>query len=324
MRMGYSGKFLAVLGVVATLGGCTTMQSQPVYGTPQQGGFAQPQQQAPFPYAQPQGQQQMPQQMPFAQQGQNPYAQQSFNAPAPSTVEELNDPLMGEMGALRDRVTRVERALIRLDRRVQLLERNELGRMTGDQTSMAPASQNAPLQSTEIGRAAPAPQAMSTPRAAQSFAMKASPYGQVRPVAYPQAQSQGITSTLQAAPRPAARQMAAQQQSAFQGLPSLADDTEKQAQRGDIAIWTVSYSGGKVWPERQELAASRDVVEALRSGQPVAIFARGQRPNSKEFRDRVQALSRYLSKVANMEQVPISTLPADHLAADTIEIVTTR
>jgi hypothetical protein len=108
-------------------------------------------------------------------------------------------------------------------------------------------------------------------------------------------------------------------------LPSLADEKSRQTKDdAGLAVWTVRYEQGKVWPARAQLPGSREVVSTLRDGRPVALYARGAQPTSKEFRERVRALSRYLSKVADMENVPISTLPADHLDADTIEIFATR
>ena len=108
-----------------------------------------------------------------------------------------------------------------------------------------------------------------------------------------------------------------------QGLPSLADGPAAAA-RGEVAIWAITYpSQDKVWPERDQLAASRQVVEALRQGEVYTVYARGNRPSSKVFRERVRALSRYLGRVAGQESVPIASLPAEHLGDDTIEIMVT-
>lgn len=226
-----------------------------------------------------------------------------------------------EFAALNDRITRVERAMIRLDRRMQLLEKNELGRMS----SMGAEPQAGPdaLQQFRGQTAMPA----------------AGPAGSVPPVVSPRAQIGpmsdamenfspgfrpasfgGVTSSLQAAPVLGAEALEPQ---STRALPSLADEAEAQKAADAVAIWTVQYSAQKLWPERDQMAASREVVEALRSGKPVALFARGQHPSSREFRDRVQALGRYLSKVASLENVPIATMPAEHLSNETIEILAT-
>jgi hypothetical protein len=237
--------------------------------------------------------------------------------------------LEGGQNQLRERLDQVEKALLRLDRRMQLVERNELSRM-GDAQSAAPNTlpplasgadggfQNAPAAALA---AAPAPRSL---------------------VGVPQDEALGafqtvsaagagiISSPLQAAPRPQAWQPAPASERVSGGLPSLADP-EPAAGRAptgtgevrDVAIWTVRYEPEKVWPDRQQLPSSRDMVEALRERGALTIYARGPNPNAITFRNRVAALSRYLAKVSSQDTVPIATLSAPHLDADTIELLAT-
>lgn len=225
--------------------------------------------------------------------------------------------LQADLMKSNERLERIERALLRLDRRMQLVERNELGRMGGAQTSSADGTMPA------TGMAPAMADGMQVPNYGPDF----------QPV------NQTITSALQAAPA------AGQGGGAYQaisapattggagGLPSLADTAPAAGrmpagQGADLAIWTVRFANAKIWPDRTELPASRDVVQALlqsnNSGQGLTLFARGNKPTSVVFRDRVKALSRYLAKVSSRDTVAIATLPAPHLDEDTIEIFATQ
>ena len=234
--------------------------------------------------------------------------------------------------ALNERVERVERAMIRLDRRMQIIERNELSRLGGVAPGMAPAPTPGPTSSLmpdmglaptsnpsfiAQGSGIPSAGALGTPGVSGSYS--ASQFDgtiAASPVAY---QEGGIIGVKTTAPGTQFTQPG----QALNSLPSLADGPQAEA-RGEVAIWTVNYpSQDKVWPERDQLAASRAVVDSLRQGQAVAVYARGNRPNAKVFRERVRALSRYLGRVAGQDSVPIATLPAEHLGEDTIEIMVT-
>lgn len=203
-----------------------------------------------------------------------------------------------------ERLQRIEKAMLRLDRRMQLVERNELNRMGGGEglSALNPQEEQVAMQSLNIG-----------PQYSNGF----------RPVSSDGA----VTSSLQAAPSGASGTASAAANGSYgRRLPSLADvaPAAGKVPEGELSVWTVSYEQGKVWPEREQLPLSRDVVEVLRSGQGVTVFARGKHPQATEFRERVKALSRYLGKVASLESVPISAIPAPHLADDTIEIFATR
>lgn len=253
-----------------------------------------------------------------------------------STMQALHSQVMSEMNSLRERVLRVERAMIRLDRRMQLVEQNELSRMQGVPGSVMAPGGDASGQMQ--GGASFRPMAFDG-ATTQQPARQMPVQGQTYPAA-PQQMQQGwmqvsaaandgmITSSLQAAPASTAAKSsgAAAAQRSFSGLPSLADNPDAQQNADDtsVAIWTIEYDNSKIWPSRDQLTGSREVVEALRSDKPVALFARGARPSSKEFRERVRALSRYLGRVANKESIPIASLPAEHLTADTIEILATK
>jgi hypothetical protein len=224
---------------------------------------------------------------------------------------------------LKQRLDRIEQALLRLDRRMQLVERNELGRMGGAN----PPSQPLPSydQVSEILPAATplaqtVRQTMQTdnwgseilPSALAQAAIPAaeSPYAEgFAPVSQVDTTIRG---TLQAAPR----------------LPSLADATATGQGRipqsaGNMAIWTVRYEPEKVWPDRTQLPGSKSVVELLRKSETVTLVARGPKPTSPAFQERVRALSRYLAKVAALETVPISTMATPQLDGDTIELLAT-
>ncbi|MFZ2619944.1 MAG: hypothetical protein WAX89_03635 [Alphaproteobacteria bacterium] len=269
------------------------------------------------------------------------------------------DRLASENEGLKNRLERLERAMIRLDRRMQLIERNELGRMSGFEGGaderVSALENDAVSQSQQIaqlavgqplGGALPARGnqmlaalgEQASPPAAAAYPQGITPVAARQQSAYPtpraaapqgyaqQVQPEGmISSSLQAAPRRVA--LASNMQVASNGanLPSLADAAGgKKAAENALAVWTVSFDAGKIWPNRDQLPASRDVVEVLRQGKPKAIFARGAEPTSKEFRERVRALSRYLGKVTDMENVAISTMPAQHMDGNTIEVFATR
>jgi hypothetical protein len=223
---------------------------------------------------------------------------------------------------LKDRLDRVEKAMLRLDRRMQLVERNELNRMGGDQqTSQAGSLQQTAMSSLGMGNVnndddAPAP------------ANNRSDY---RPVS---SNGESLTSVMVApagSPPPVESIQLASRTPVSNGLPSLADvDTGTgrtlQPGTGSVAIWTVHYDNANVWPERDQLPSSREVVESLRqaAGSGVTITARGKNASSVQFRERVKALSRYLSKVSSLDSVPIAALSAPHLDDQTIEILATH
>ena len=223
---------------------------------------------------------------------------------------------------LKERLERVEKAMLRLDRRMQLVERNELNRMSaGPQasaggytatTEVTMSDEQAAMRALNIG-----------PGDAESG---------FRPVA---SRNEGITSALQAAPSLRSADVytpgTPMQLASRNGLPSLADPAPVQSRslqpgNAQVAIWTVRYDTSKVWPDRTQLPASRDVVEALRtngSGK-LTLYARGKNANGVEFRERVKALSRYLSKVSSLDSVPIAAMAAPHLDDETIEILATH
>lgn len=239
---------------------------------------------------------------------------------------------VSEVNSLRERVRRVERAMIRLDRRMQVLERNELARISSFQGGR---QQDVSVQRTSyanvVGDQAQAQKPRQEEASQPNFGQMTSPfargaaamnsYAPVPTARQVAARSSGVTDTLQAK-RQAPVEKAAP--SGFGRLPSLADDgseAKKQDEDKSVAIWTVRYEPRKVWPGRDQLASSRQVVTALRKEDPVALYARGVRPSSKAFRERVRAISRYLGRVANVSSIPIASMPAEHLDEDTIEII---
>ncbi|MCA3243738.1 MAG: hypothetical protein INF43_00330 [Alphaproteobacteria bacterium] len=257
-----------------------------------------------------------PQPMPQA------YAPMPYQAGYPMYPTNALSTLEGNQQALQQRLERIEQALLRLDKRMQLVERNELGRMSGANPASVPTTPDVLGQApTAIPLAQTVRQAMREdwgsdilpPSLAAGVAQapEAPPYAAgFAPVSQVDTT---IRSTLQAAPN---------------RLPSLADQTPAAAGRipqsaGNMAVWTVRYEPSKVWPDRSQLAASRGVVELLRNSQTVTLVARGPNPTRPEFQERVRALSRYLSKVAALETVPISTLATPQLDADTIEVLAT-
>lgn len=225
--------------------------------------------------------------------------------------------------ALKDRVERLEKALIRLDRRMQLVERNELDRMSDGSSPVGARRQTASLQKEEsLAR-------QGDEGEDERIALQETTIEPVRSAAAESFSSSEdfrmvsnnadgvIRSSLQAAP----------QNASITGMPSLADggSTKRSEAATDVAVWTVSYDDpGKVWPDRAQLPASREVVQALRDSGKVTLFARGPNPNDKQFRERVKALSRYLAKVSSLESVPIAALPSPQLNAQTIEILATH
>lgn len=252
---------------------------------------------------------------PYANYNNAPYQQQAPVAPASETALMQSagynfaqyQQLQQSTSSLKERLDRAEKAILRLDRRVQLLETSELDRM-GRQDDQTSANDN--------GSAAM--RALSMPAAQDSSAYHSvsSPDNAVS--AAFQTASAGTTSIRFADNRNAMPS----------GLPSLADPegSGRALQPGDssVAIWTVHYDGDSVWPDRAELPASRDVVEALRQSDKVSLFARGKNASSDTFRQRVKALSRYLSRVSSLDSVPIAAMAAPSLGGDTIEILATH
>lgn len=251
----------------------------------------------------------------------------------------LHRQTMAEIQSVKARLQRTERAMIRLDRRMQLLERNELSRMSDISADVEPV-ENAPQQHFKpmsLTQPAAAPQAAFKPVAyrQQSAPVRRAPLARgaaamrpgFRPVAYTPNQGRGIVGATPSQNNLRTASVAQPAPSSLSvRLPSLADQEKKQRVSDDatVSIWTVQYQDNKVWPNRDQLAKAREVVEALRSGEPLAVFARGKTPASKQFRERVRALSKYLGQVAQMDSVPIASMPATHLDGDTIEILTTR
>ncbi|NBX86306.1 MAG: hypothetical protein EBQ80_03565 [Proteobacteria bacterium] len=220
---------------------------------------------------------------------------------------------------LRDRLERVEKAMLRLDKRMQLVEKNELNRINGSTT---PAYQFGQVEPAAQQAAATAP-AASTPSEEQ-IAMQALNIGPAD--ATPQGfrnvgtEDDGtIRSALQAAPR----SLGGTQMASLADSAAVRSTSTAQA-ASDVAVWTVRYEPGKVWPDRAQLPASRDVVSALRTSKVVTLFARGANPQDKNFRERVKALSRYLAKVSSQENVPIAAMPSPQLDGETIEILATH
>lgn len=266
------------------------------------------------------------------------YPAYDYSAAAPRPAVQTIQPAAGDMsyqspayqaleGAamdLKERLERVEKAMLRLDRRMQLVERNELSRMNGRTSSLSPATEGGAVAMSAVPASA-----SDVDEAMQALGLgDASGY---RPVA---SRNEPITSALQAAPSVAASVGGAPRSEPVRlasrsGLPSLADPApsaarELKAGQQGVAIWTVHYESGKIWPDRSQLPASRDVVDVLRENGKANIYARGKNASAVEFRDRVKALSRYLSKVSSLETVPIAAMAAPHLDGETIEIVVTH
>ncbi len=251
-----------------------------------------------------------------AAQPQAPVAEVPYQSPAYQAIE-------ASAMELKERLDRVEKAMLRLDRRMQLVERNELTRMNGRTSAIEPAAgPNAVAVSAN-------PSSSDVDEAMQALGLNES--SAYRPVA---SRNETITSALQAAPSLASTDVSVPRAEPVRmasrgGLPSLADPVrpagrDLKAGQQDVAIWTVRYESGKVWPDRTQLPSSRDVVDVLRENGKANIYARGKNASAVEFRDRVKALSRYLSKVSSLETVPIAAMAAPHLDDETIEIVVTH
>ncbi len=296
---------LAIVASFLLLTGCQTV------GYQTQQGFQQPLPQVDLSYLQPQNgqfqqqfqQPQMPQQMQAPSLGGNLGQQQPVLITTPE--DQRVSALTAQLTELQDRLSRSERAMLRLDRRMQLVEANELTRMDGAQLGSLSDQQG--IQ----------PVALVGNNTEQSFNYNSQTSGG--------AQLVPVSASQIGLPGQQFNNQPQQQGRALLGLPSLADrgKPESTDAAAELAVWTIRYQGNKIWPERAQLKSSRDVVSALRnSTKPVAVYARGKNTASKEFRERVRAVSRYLSKVGEKEQVPIAALPADHLDGDTIEIFT--
>lgn len=254
---------------------------------------------------------------PAAQAPQPAVTEVPYQSPAYQALE-------GATMELKERLDRVEKAMLRLDRRMQLVERNELSRMNGRTSSLAPATGSDAGQAVSVSA-----NASDVDEAMKALGLNdASGY---RPVV---SRNETITSALQAAPSLASTDIGTPRSEPVRmasrnSLPSLADPVrpagrDLKAGQQDVAIWTVHYESGKVWPDRTQLPSSRDVVDVLRENGKANIYARGKNASAVEFRDRVKALSRYLSKVSSLETVPIAAMAAPHLDDETIEIVVTH
>lgn len=246
-------------------------------------------------------------------------SQQPMQIPEIQNLSYQNSKQNVEISNLADRVRRVERAMIRLDTRMKLVERNELARFTASQ------QQSTPMSITEQGGFQPT--SFTTTTDVVNFAKINSPFAKRMQPNYtsPSVQSSLVTSSLQVAPKPmpVAKPQLASANNVIASLPSLADNTASMQQK-DVSIWTIEYSAHKIWPSRDQLAESKSVIDLLKGKDSVAVFARGANPSSKEFRERVRALSRYLGKVSQTQDVAIASMPASHLDDDTIEILVAK
>lgn len=305
-------KFAGLVLVCSTLAGCQQLMMQPNYDS--YGGqdpYFQPASSAPTPHYQRQ---------PTQQNAMQPPQGPLYVSGGPS------DEIIGKVGNLMDRVRRVERAMIRLDRRMQLVERNELSRMTGGvmQGESTQAPNQGAFQPMSYTNEARNPKKLPAVKQPYARPVQAPNRGGYQPVSY---QDSRITSSLGVARKTAAQAATkTSRSSAFSGMPSLADtrDNKKDSADGSVSIWTIEYENGKVWPAREQLISSKQVVNVLAGDEPVAIYARGARPSSKQFRERVRAVSKYLAKVTKVDNVPIASMPAKHMNGDTIEIIVTK
>lgn len=296
---------------VLFLTGCQTV------GYQAQQGFQQPLPQVDLSYLQTQNAQFQQQQF-QAPQMQAPHFGATHNGQQPVLVTTPEDQrvsaLTAQLTELQDRLARSERAMLRLDRRMQLVEANELTRMDGAQLSAVTGGQD--IQPVALVGDSLNTAAVPSRQRGIGQQFNQAGQGQLVPVA---ASRIGLPGQQQFNQQPQ------QQGRALLGLPSLADRGKPASAdaAAELSVWTIRYQEKKIWPERAQLKSSRDVVTALRdSTKPVAVYARGKNTASKEFRERVRAISRYLSKVGEQEQVPIAALPAEHLDNDTIEIFT--
>lgn len=230
-------------------------------------------------------------------------AQQFVPQQQSNAVQMMHSQTMSEMATLKERVRRVERAMIRLDRRMQLIERNALSKIN-------------PADPDETGTVL---QPMSNLEGQTNFYSDG--YSQSQAAGFKPVSHNYVTSSLQAAPKAST---VAKSMQASSMLPSLADEEEKNMDVPAVSIWTINYEPRKIWPSREQLPGSRDVVEALRNSENVTLFARGMHSASKEFRDRVRAISRYLGRVSGQTNVSIAAMPDDKMGGDTIEIIATK
>ncbi len=239
-------------------------------------------------------------------------------------LENLKSFTTAELNGVNERVRRVERAMIRLDRRMQVVERNELARISGNEQAQFQKSSFNP-----DGKQAAAPTTgrnyaqLTSPFARGAAVLSRTSFNENRQMA-----TRPLTTAVEGKQISIAPLQPVQSKGGFiadasnnNRIASLADKKTDSAASTDVAIWTVSYDPRKIWPDRDQLSASAEVVTALRSDKPITVFARGSRPSSKEFRERVRALSRYLGRVSNLESVPIAAMPAKYLNTDTIEVL---
>ncbi len=232
-------------------------------------------------------------------------------------LENLKSFTTQQMNNMDERVRRVERAMIRLDRRMQVIERSEMARISNvnvENSGFQPTSFNAGEKAENKGNRDYGQ--MTSPFSRGAAVLSRTAYSDAAPL-----ESAFVGKHVSIAPLQPAKPMAAAGAATGTRLASLADKTSDAAADTDVTIWTVNYDPRKIWPDRSQLASSSDVVKALRSGEQVTVFARGARPSSKEFRERVRALSRYLGRVANLDSVPIAAMPAEHLNSETIELL---
>jgi hypothetical protein len=245
------------------------------------------------------------------------------NVVAPTQALQQSQSALDKVSEVDERVRRVERAMIRLDRRMQIIERNELARLSGGM-SVDQNQQQANLQPTSyalVGGDEAIPESTISPQ----FAPNAN---SVRGLINNGGASLGtpsVTGSYMASDvQPVSYSGGVVGVGAATGLPSLADNKAESTAPSNLAVWTVTYDENKIWPTRDQLAASRDVVDSLRGGGQVTVFARGARPSSKVFRERVRAISRYLGRVAGSDSIPIASMPSENLSEETIEVMVTR
>mgnify|MGYP003638384129 CR=1 FL=1 len=303
-------KIVGIICVSVAVAGCTPMYTpghQPSSGYyPQSAAYGQ------------QGQQNQPVHMSSQQ------LQQQQQVQAPVYVRPETNETVDKVNTLIERVRRVERAMLRLDRRMQLIERNELSRMSNGVMSndMNQPTTQGGFQPMSYEQNEAQPQRLPAVQRPYANQVPVSARGGYQPVSY---QDNRITSSLGVASATANPATSNKALGGFAGMPSLADDkSSSHDEASSVSIWTISYESGKVWPGREQLTSSREVIEALSSDKPVALYARGAKPSSKEFRERVRAVSKYLSKVSSLENVPIASMPAKHMERDTIEIIVTK
>lgn len=238
-------------------------------------------------------------------------------------LENLKSFTTAELNGVNERVRRVERAMIRLDRRMQVVERNELARISGNEQAQFQKSSFNPDKEQAAAPTGRDYAQLTSPFARGAAVLSRTSFNEGRQMA-----TRPLTTAVEGKNISIAPLQPVQSRGGFVAdasnsnrIASLADKKTDNAASTDVAIWTVSYDPRKIWPDRDQLSASSEVVTALRSDKPITVFARGSRPSSKEFRERVRALSRYLGRVANLESVPIAAMPAKYLNTDTIEVL---